>query len=369
MAETCDALIVGGGFYGLYLAAFLAKRHSRILLVERGADLMTRASYANQARVHGGYHYPRSVLTAGRSRANYSRFLDEFHDAISDRFEAIYAIARVGSQVTAEQFTIAMERIGAPLQRAELKVRSLFDSSRIEDVFLVEEAAFDADRLRRIMAERVAAAGVSVKLHTTANRATPLPQGGVRVETSGGAIEAGEVYVCGYAQTNAIAAASGLPMIPLKHELAEMALIEVPEPLKSLGITVMDGPFFSCMPFPPRGLHTLSHVRYTPHGQWFDNAEVPYQTADRVLEVVEKRSAFPHMMRDAARFVPSLASCEQSGSLWEVKTLLPRSEADDSRPILFRANHGLEGLHVVMGGKIDNVYDVADAIEQAMVSQ
>ena len=28
------------------------------------ADLMQRASYANQARVHNGYHYPRSLLTA-----------------------------------------------------------------------------------------------------------------------------------------------------------------------------------------------------------------------------------------------------------------------------------------------------------------
>ena len=26
----------------------------------------------------------------------------------------------------------------------------------------------------------------------------------------------------------------------------------------------MCGPFFSAMPFPARGLHTLSHVRYTP---------------------------------------------------------------------------------------------------------
>ena len=32
-------------------------------------------------------------------------------------------------------------------------------------------------------------------------------------------------------------------------ELAELALIEPPEELRPFGITVMDGPFFSCMPF------------------------------------------------------------------------------------------------------------------------
>src|SRR5262249_36958274 len=162
----------------------------------------------------------------------------------------------------------------------------------------------------------------------------------------GATIEAGQGFFCGYSHTNAIAAASGLPLIPLKHELAEMALVEGPEPLKSLGITVMDGPFFSCMPFPARRVHTLSHVRYPPHGHWHEG-EGPYRTPDSVLAEAEKRTAFPHMMRDAARFVPALEACEYRDSLWEVKTVLPRSEADDSRPILFRANHGLPGFHVV----------------------
>ncbi len=49
-----------------------------------------------------------------------------------------------------------------------------------------------------------------------------------------------------------------------------MALMKMPPALNELGITVMDGPFFSLMPFPARSLHTLSHVRYTPHFSWQD---------------------------------------------------------------------------------------------------
>ena len=124
----------------------------------------------------------------------------------------------------------------------------------------------------------------------------------------------------------------------------------------------MDGPFFSCMPFPSRGLHTLSHVRYTPHGHWFDTPNETHTRAYDLFAAAPKESAFPAMVRDAARFLPAMAKCEQHGSLWEVKTVLPRSETDDSRPILFRPNHGVLNYHVVMGGKIDNVYDVADEI-------
>jgi hypothetical protein len=75
------------------------------------------------------------------------------------------------------------------------------------------------------------------------------------------------------------------------------------------------------------------------------------------------------MVRDAARFLPELAKCEYRYSLWEVKTVLPRSESDDSRPILFRPHHGIANYHVVMGGKIDNVYDVADELAKVLVME
>ena len=58
-----DAVIIGGGFYGAAIAVYLAKQRGlkRITLIEREPTLLARASYNNQARVHNGYHYPRSL--------------------------------------------------------------------------------------------------------------------------------------------------------------------------------------------------------------------------------------------------------------------------------------------------------------------
>ena len=154
-----------------------------------------------------------------------------------------------------------------------------------------------------------------------------------------------------------------MPRVPLKHELTELALVEPPAELRSLGVTVMDGPFFSIMPFPARGLHSLSHVRYTPHGHWYDD-DRPNRAADEVFSRSDRTTAYPHMVRDAARYLPVIANCRYRDSLWEVKTVLPRSETDDSRPILFKPDFGLSGYHLVMGGKIDNVYDILDVIEK-----
>ncbi len=360
-----DAVVVGGGFYGLYLAEQLAARLRRVLLCEAGPALMARASYANQARVHNGYHYPRSVLTAVRSRVNFPRFVAEFRPAVDATFEKLYAVARRGSKVTAGQFAEAMRRIGAPVEPAGAGLVRLFDRDLVEDVFRVREYAFDSARLRDAMAERVRRAGVTVRLSTPVERVRPLSGGAVQVQAAGAELVAGLVLSCSYAQTNAVAAASGLPVIPLKHELAEMALVELPDALKGLGVTVMDGPFFSCMPFPPCGLHTLSHVRYTPHGHWYDG-DAGHRPAYEVFSAADRTTAFPHMARDAARYLPALVRCEYRDSLWEVKTVLPRSEADDSRPILFRPDHGIPNYHVVMGGKIDNVYDVAEDLAKRL---
>lgn len=152
-------------------------------------------------------------------------------------------------------------------------------------------------------------------------------------------------------------------MVPLKHEMTEMCLVEVPEVLKAQGITVMCGPFFSVMPFPSAGLHSFSHVRYTPHFEWRDDNDQRYEDAHAKYVSSQRNSAWRYMQKDAMRYMPVLAECRYESSLWEVKTVLPRSESDDSRPILFRPHHGMKGFHCVMGGKIDNIYDAVAVIE------
>jgi hypothetical protein len=130
----------------------------------------------------------------------------------------------------------------------------------------------------------------------------------------------------------------------------------------------MCGPFFSLMPFPPQGLHTLSHVRYTPHRSWVDSGgphHDPYEDLDRS----PRQSNFSYMLRDAERYLPALRGCLHVDSLWEIKTVLPASEADDSRPILLRSHFGMPGLHCVLGAKIDNVYDALDEIERLSPSR
>ena len=360
-----DAIVIGGGLYGCALALHLRRSLARrTLLLEAGQDLVGRASWVNQARVHAGYHYPRSLLTAYRSRVNYGHFLEDFGDCIDESFAKYYAIARRFSKVTASQFVRFCERIGAPLEDAPEDVRELFDPGLVEDVFKVREVAFDADKLRAKFAHELEAEGVEVWRRCEASRIARAGDDGLVLTCRHGEedveVLAGSVFNCTYSRLNRLLASSGLPLIPLKHELTEIALVEVPEPLREIGVTVMCGPFFSTMPFPPRGLHSLSHVRYTPHCEWHDGGGAEYEDPYERLARVRKESAFVQMVRDARRYLPALEDCRHVESIWEVKAVLPRSELDDSRPILYRRDQGLPGLTCILGSKIDNMYDMIE---------
>lgn len=371
MAKSQDSHIViaGGGFFGLYIAEQLALKGCQVTLYEKAEELMSRASYVNQARVHNGYHYPRSVLTALRSRLSFPRFVSEFSDCIYSDFQKYYLISSHLGKISADQFKRFCSRIGADYEEAPARVQRLFNPALIDAAYATTEYAFDSHLLRKIMLERLQAAQVRVITGAVVERVTPLQKGlavTVSVGTEQDEVFADHVFNCTYSRINYLLNASAIELIPLKHEMTEMCLVDVPDSLKNKGFTVMCGPFFSVMPFPSTPWHSLSHVRYTPHYQWEDNHNTFYQDPHQKYDSAQKMTAWRYMISDAQRYIPSLSECQHKKSIWEVKTILPCSDANDSRPILFKANHGLQGLHCIMGGKIDNIYDALQEIERVI---
>ena len=365
---TADAVIIGGGFYGSAIAIYLAKTRGlrRVILLEREAELLARASYNNQARVHNGYHYPRSFTTAFRSQVNFPRFVRDWPHAIKQDFVKLYAIARRNSKVTSKQFERFCHEIGAKIKPAEPSLKRLFEPRLIEDVFLVEEYAFDSTRLAEWAVREMLNADIEIHYSTRALAISRSPgDESLIVATQSKSVDALSIscryaFNCTYSGLNQFSGDFPGTKMGLKHEITEMALMQAPEELKEIGVTVMDGPFFSMMPFPARGLHTLSHVRYTPHFSWKDEQGVdPY----KILEEYDRATRVDRMVRDVGRYLPAVHDAKYVDSLFEVKTVLVKNEGDDGRPILFEKHGGLPGCYSVLGGKIDNIYDVLEKLE------
>jgi FAD dependent oxidoreductase len=347
-----DLIVVGGGFYGCMLALHEAKKGKSVCIIEKEADLMQRASYGNQAIVHRGYHYPRSKKTAVGSNKNYDRFNKEFGSCLYKGHKKYHAISKKASFVNKKDYQKFCDEVGSPCK----KVTAL-KSPGISAVFRTPEYSFDSVKLKERIKHKLSLRGVHLKLNTemvsftngVVVSNTSTPEGGCVNKT-----HTKHVALCTYADINTILMDMGLDPIDLKFQIAEMVLVDVPAKYKNIGLTVMDGPFFSITPFPSENCHVISHVKHSVHAEWETNGMAIFWDKDNV------KSKFEYMQEAVSSYYPDLQMTYKR-SIYEVKALLPVSCHDDGRPVLIqRPRHDVT---VILGSKIDNVYDMLDYID------
>ena len=99
-----DKIIIGAGLYGLYAAIKSIEKGEKVLVIEKDKAPFMRATYINQARVHMGYHYPRSLTTAMKSAGYFKRFLDDYSFCIHTSFDQVYATSADFSWTDRAQF-------------------------------------------------------------------------------------------------------------------------------------------------------------------------------------------------------------------------------------------------------------------------
>ena len=119
--QSYDYLIIGGGLFGVYTALYLVEKRYKILLCEVDSNLMKRASVVNQARLHFGYHYPRSVATARQSNEYRERFISDHSKFINNKFKQYYAIANNGSFTSDDDFLRFCDLIDIPIKKNSWK--------------------------------------------------------------------------------------------------------------------------------------------------------------------------------------------------------------------------------------------------------
>ena len=189
------------------------------------------------------------------------------------------------------------------------------------------------------------------------------------------AAEAPFILNATYAGVNDIHAMLGLPPFGIKYEKCEIILCTVDERLKNTGITVMDGPFFSLMPFGQTGLHSLTSVTFTPHETSYDPvATFPCQQESGGLCrpgslyncnecPARPKSAWPYMSQLARKYLREEYGFAYRGSLFSMKPILKASEIDDSRPTVVRVMNTSPMLVSVLSGKINTVYDLDEVLK------
>ena len=117
-----DKIVIGAGLYGLYAARYCAKKGQSVLVLECDPTPFRRATYINQARVHQGYHYPRSLSTAMKSAGYFTRFNKDYGFCINREFQKVYATSSEYSWSDGVQFQKFCQAAGIPLIPAHMEL-------------------------------------------------------------------------------------------------------------------------------------------------------------------------------------------------------------------------------------------------------
>ena len=252
-----DKIIIGAGLYGLYSAVYCGKKGENILVLECDDVPFARRTYINQARVHMGYHYPRSISTASKSRNYFDRFCRDYPESIKEDFTKIYATSANFSWTNKEQFEKFCHDTDIPCER--ISNTKYFKEGMCDGTFLTKEYTYDWRILRDLLLKDIEKLeNITVRYNSFITKIENTGEEYVLTLKDGESFSAGYVLNSTYASVNQINSMAGFETFPIKYELCEIILCTVDEKLKDTGITVMDGPFFSIMPFGKTGYHSLT---------------------------------------------------------------------------------------------------------------
>lgn len=371
---TYDKIILGAGLYGLYAAEKCGALGQRVLVLERDAAPFMRATWINQARVHMGYHYPRSYSTAIKSAHYFERFCKDYGFCNLTTFDQVYATSAHFSWTDAPAFRRFCA--AANIRCDDLPPERYFNPGQCDGAFLTTEYTYDAQILKEYYLRA---------LEKLPNVTLCFGHAPERIRAAGDVwqLKAGDVSAeapfllnATYAGVNEVHAMLGFEPFGIKYELCEIILCTVSDALKNTGITVMDGPFFSIMPFGKTGYHSLTSVTFTPHITSYETLPTfacQQQSGGRCRPgslfncndcPAKPASAWPYMSQLARKYLRPEYGFAYSHSLYSMKPILKASEIDDSRPTVIRRmgdEHG-PAFYSVLSGKINTVYDLDEVL-------
>ena len=248
--------IIGGGFYGIMacLEAAKTKHIEQVYLFEKAGSLLSAAGKYNQARLHLGFHYPRSEETIQQSKSGFSLYSERFPKVTKAIKKNIYLI-RDDGQIGIQEYLKIMKKnrlnfSSFDMSKSNFKYK--FDGVAYEAI-KVEERYIDIVKLNQSLSDEIYELGINLRLNHEVKY----------IDNQKGEIE----FSCGQKQyfdliINCTYTDPFNGFIdnkkPLKYEFCTLLLISS-EVIKGQGITIMDGEFVSVYPW-LSNLHSVSSV-------------------------------------------------------------------------------------------------------------
>lgn len=323
--------VLGGGWYGCSIALGLLRDGHDVELHERESYLFAGASGGNPARLHLGFHYPRSGMTQAACQDHHAEFMAVYGHLTRGVPVNIYAVAADDSLVDYRQY---VEAFRGKVEFVQIDP-AVYGLQNVEGAVLTGERHIVIDDARKWFAT--------------------LLNGHVRFNTPAGTVDdpAWDMTVdCTFCANEA----ENID----RYEPCVTALLKGPV---DRAVTIMDGPFGSIYPWNENmGLSSLTSARFTPIGKqcrtWVE--------AKRVLDAQNTSLLMDRsnlMMKQMAYYWPASADLYSVVDYKMTIRAMPRSAADSR--LVDVVTVGDRAMRV-RAGKIDAVFHAERAIKERL---
>jgi hypothetical protein len=313
--------VLGGGWYGCHLALALSEQGHDVELHETRHRIFMGASGSIPARLHQGFHYPRSRLTRAACLDHAQAFMARYGHLTAGVPINIYAIAEHQSQVDFAQY---VQTLRGEVEFIQIAQPAEFGLEHVEGAVLTGERHILTDRAREFFELRL-----GDRIQTRHEPAEDLndPAWDWTIDCTFCAHESAGVD---------------------RYEPCLVVLLAGPT---DKAITIMDGPFPSLYPWDEaQGLCSLSSALWTPFSKTIRTWLEARQAIDDASEAdIAERAR--QMLDQMAVFYPQIRRYEVADYRLSIRAM-PLSGADTR--LVDVAQLG-DRLLRVRAGKIDAV--------------
>ncbi len=350
-------IIIGGGIHGLSCAMELSDLNHEIILIEKESKLFQGTSGATHNRAHMGYHYPRAENTVEECQKGLNLFKQRFKDVLIYPDGNYYVISKSNSMSSATQFESFCNKFHLPYEKT-WPAKDLLDPDLISDSFLVPEPVFNVAALINIFDTYVKDKKIILKTQTTLLKGEKTPNNTFKISVNEKGVNKnyeGDVVInATYAYSNNILKAFGLEhhMTPYHLQIVEVAVVQ--SSLKIPGLTIMDGPFISIMPYGKRRqqflVYDVEHsVNHQTQGYFLDDSIPLSSNWDKMQQ--KGRSYFPFM--DTLQYVKSLKAYRP----------IPLQDENKDRSTKIDTYEDVSGFYSIREGKFISALLIAQTLK------
>lgn len=347
------ALIIGAGWFGCQIARILEDNGIEFDIVDKTNEFFSGSSSKNQNRLHfGGFHYCRSHSTRNECRVGYDNFIRDNPD-LSEDVESIYIVVKK-STLDFKSYIAIFYHENSKFDILPLdfvKNRNIILNEEMIDgknIVLVKERWINFIKAKEMFEKKFN------------NRLIP------NYEKSKLSLK--DLKYDNVKYTHVFDTTYG-KLIPMENSFFEACLTLIYKRKKehqnrNIGLTVVDGHFFSLYPYiPSENLFTLTHVKLTPIFSSPNIEEVEcYINSFSEEDVYEKRLCIEN---DVCKLYKSLLDTYQyHGFFISTKTKFKCNGFDD------RSNRVTinKGIMSICGGKITGACDLKECVNSYLKS-